>query len=478
MSALAEIGSSLLLFCLVYGMSATVDLKSMRRQVGNVAALLIGLCLQFIILPFCGFCVVKILALPAVTGVTLLVVTSSPGGSYSNWWCSMFNAELALSVTMTGISTLLSIIMLPANLLLYTRWTFSEAVVQSLDWTALFISLIVVISAITCGLLSSHIAERRGITSKFHRRANIMGNVAGISLIALSVTVSSTDHQAALWDQDARFYIGVALPALIGLVIATWMSTRFNLAKPERVAVAVEACYQNTGIATSVAITMFSGSESDIANAIGVPLYYGIVEAVALAIFCLVCWKLGWTKAPPDENICRVIYNSYEVPDEKEVTEQEVTIEVVLGQDPEDDVVVQRVDDGSYIVDERSLKKPERSSPKQDDPTDSMDESYNESSVCHGSATEMTTGYTSPENPPLKEIHPEDIQDQAETSPNRGRIGRAVSTIRARTTGYRKAEDGDDSSEAEEVVDSSYQTIPIASPTNDHKVLQSTGDML
>ena len=148
MALLAEIGSSLLLFCLVYGMSATVDLRSMRRQIGNVWALLIGITLQFVILPFCGFCVVKILNLPAVTGITLLVITSSPGGSYSNWWCSMFNAELALSVTMTGLSTVLSIIMLPVNLLLYTKWTYSDDVVQSLDWTALFVSLVVVISGI------------------------------------------------------------------------------------------------------------------------------------------------------------------------------------------------------------------------------------------------------------------------------------------------------------------------------------------
>jgi len=64
-----------------------------------------------------GFAVVKVMQLPAAQGITLIVVTSSPGGSYSNWWCSLFNASLALSVTMTAISTILSVVMLPANLL-------------------------------------------------------------------------------------------------------------------------------------------------------------------------------------------------------------------------------------------------------------------------------------------------------------------------------------------------------------------------
>ena len=43
----------------------------------------------------------------------LMVVVSSPGGAYSNWWCSLFNADLALSITATTCSTVLSVGLLP-----------------------------------------------------------------------------------------------------------------------------------------------------------------------------------------------------------------------------------------------------------------------------------------------------------------------------------------------------------------------------
>jgi predicted Na+-dependent transporter len=82
----ASIGSSLLLFFLVFGMSATVDIRHVRKQIRNRNALLTGISLQFIILPFLGFCVVKLMRMSAPMGITLLVVTSSPGGSYSNWY--------------------------------------------------------------------------------------------------------------------------------------------------------------------------------------------------------------------------------------------------------------------------------------------------------------------------------------------------------------------------------------------------------
>lgn len=81
-----------------------------QKQARNAPAICIGLGTQFLILPAIGFLVVKILQLPKETGIMLLVSTTSPGGSYSNWWCSLFNAEFALSVTMTTLSTLLSVI--------------------------------------------------------------------------------------------------------------------------------------------------------------------------------------------------------------------------------------------------------------------------------------------------------------------------------------------------------------------------------
>ena len=147
-----ELVGNLLLFLLVFGMSATVRTDSLQSQLKNTKAILTGVVLQFVILPLLGFVTVKVLDLDETMGITLLVVTSSPGGSYSNWWCSMFNADLALSVTMTTISTLLSILMLPVNLVLYANQAYEANVVEALDWEALFLSLFIVISAIGLGL--------------------------------------------------------------------------------------------------------------------------------------------------------------------------------------------------------------------------------------------------------------------------------------------------------------------------------------
>jgi len=303
-----ELAGNLLLFALVFGMSATVDIKSLLAQMKNKKAILTGCFLQFGILPLLGFIVVKTLQLNETMGVTLLVVTSSPGGSYSNWWCSMFNADLALSVTMTAISTLLSIIMLPANLLLYSRFSYEDDIIAVLNWMSLFVSLVVVIGAITLGLFCSAKIH----SHRFNVFANKLGNFAGIALVVFSATMSNTGGgDTKIWNRDWQFYVGVAFPCVAGLLISNVITTIFRLKRPERVTVSIECCYQNVGIATSVALTMFEGN--DLAEAMGVPLYYGLIEAAILGVYCLVAWKCNWTKAPSNAPICHVLGMSYEV---------------------------------------------------------------------------------------------------------------------------------------------------------------------
>jgi len=303
---------NVVLFFLVFGMSATVDINCMLEQMRNQKAILTGVFCQFVVLPLLGFLVVSILELDYAMGITLLVVTSSPGGSYSNWWCSMFNADLALSVTMTAISTILSILILPVNLLMYTRWAYNgqDDVVGSLDWDALFMALFVVISAICLGILLSYTIK----SHEFNKRANQVGNVAGLILIVFSATVSNAGGgDDNIWSRPWQFYVGVSAPCLLGLLVANALGTLCDLNPPERVAVSIECCYQNVGIATSLALTMFEGDQMK--EAMGVPFLYGIVEGLFIGTYCVWAWKNGWTKAPADAPLWKVLVTSYEVID-------------------------------------------------------------------------------------------------------------------------------------------------------------------
>eukprot|EP00814_Leptocylindrus_danicus_P017213 CAMPEP_0116012952 /NCGR_PEP_ID=MMETSP0321-20121206/5432_1 /TAXON_ID=163516 /ORGANISM="Leptocylindrus danicus var. danicus, Strain B650" /LENGTH=344 /DNA_ID=CAMNT_0003482399 /DNA_START=719 /DNA_END=1753 /DNA_ORIENTATION=+ len=224
---------------------------------------------------------------------------------------------------MTAISTLLSSIMLPVNLILYATLssTGEENILNDIDWRSLFTALAVVCAAIASGLYFSY----RNYPVKYRILANRGGMISGCILIFISFIASSftgddesdeasasSTEETKLWDKDWYFYVGVALPCLLGCIIATIISSLVGLKKPERVTVAVECSYQNPGIATSVALSMFEDA-NERALALGVPLYYGGMEAVILGVYCLICWKCGWTKAPKDENFFVMLGATYEV---------------------------------------------------------------------------------------------------------------------------------------------------------------------
>jgi hypothetical protein len=360
-------------------------------------------------------------------------------------------------------------------------------------------SLFVVIGGISSGLLCSAYFKDSPRTSKrFHRAANIFGNISGLCLITFSVAVSSSDHKARIWDEDLAFFIGVAVPAVVGIILATAMATTFDLEKPERVAVAVESCYQNTGIATSVAVFMFNSNEDDLASAISVPLYYGLCEAILLAAYCIFCWKLGWTKvglllcmqylrtydavrecrstffddtwlttkllysdtetkAPPDENICVVIATSYEV-EAQEHEEDVAAVGVALeSDDGEEAIVGDIVKAGEDLDFEQSI-----------DGVPVVEENAEGPVVVrkknsHGSNTSVRSGSMtghsqSGDHHDVLRHPPEETEgtasvaesstggddivldeDQTEDHIEISRLGRAMSQLKARVTGYRQA---------------------------------------
>jgi len=288
-------------------MSATVDIHSLQAQLHNRKAIAAGLFLQFGIMPFLGFLVVKLLDLDNATGVTLLVVTSSPGGSYSNWFCSLFNADLALSVFLTGISTVLSIVLLPLNLAIYTRLIYYEDMASAIEWRALILALATVIIAIGLGLFAS--AHYHSHTFNIH--ANWLGNVAGFLLVILSAVVANSDGHVRAFDREWQFYMALAIPCLAGLIIANVLATGIMLLKPERMTIAIECSVQNVGIATSFALAMFQGE--NLARAVAVPFFYGIFTTVVLVIYSLAAWKMSWSKAPADVSLANMLFTSYEV---------------------------------------------------------------------------------------------------------------------------------------------------------------------
>lgn len=132
---------------------------------------------------------------------------------------------------MTAMSTILSVVMLPLNLLLYGHFSFDEGVLTKIEWPSLFAALGVVILAVVAGIIASATLH----SYRFNYVVNAVGNVTGLALVVVAIVMALGNSQMKLFSRNWSFYVGVAFPCVAGLMLSNIITVLCNLRKPERV---------------------------------------------------------------------------------------------------------------------------------------------------------------------------------------------------------------------------------------------------
>ncbi len=101
------------------------------------------------------------------------------------------------------------------------------------------------------------------------------------------------------------------MPCVVGLFLTNIVAIIMGLEKPQAVTLSVECSYQNIAIATTAVFSIFGQNPIHLSQALAVPLFYGFVEIVFVGMYCMVVWKLGWTYAPTDASLCKVMCETY-----------------------------------------------------------------------------------------------------------------------------------------------------------------------
>ena len=101
------------LFMIMAGMGLTLTLRDIVRVISVPRAALIGLAGQLLLLPLLAFGLVELFAPPPVIAIGLILLAACPGGITSNAYTFASRGDVALSVTMTTISSMLTVITMP-----------------------------------------------------------------------------------------------------------------------------------------------------------------------------------------------------------------------------------------------------------------------------------------------------------------------------------------------------------------------------
>lgn len=250
-----------LLQIIMFGMGTELSLKDFTNLVRMPKGIAVGIACQFTIMPFVGFALVKLFAFPPEIAAGILLVGCSPSGLASNVMSYLARANLALSVSITTICTLLAPFLTP-TLMRLLGGSLIEIHFLDMMWDITKI----VILPIAAGLLFNNLV--RGKFGWLDKAMPVL-SMAGIALIIIVITAAGRDN---LLKVGALLVLAVLIHNLAGYLLGYWSGRLLKFPERDCRTIALEVGMQNAGLASGLALTMGKLATAGLAPAIFGPM--------------------------------------------------------------------------------------------------------------------------------------------------------------------------------------------------------------
>lgn len=236
-----------LLGLIMFGMGLTLRWPDFALVLTRPIPVILGVAAQYGVMPLIGWAVATAMGLPDELVVGVVLVGCVPGGTASNVVSYLARADVALSVTMTSISTLLAPIVTP----LLTLWLVGARL--PVDAGGMAVSMVqIVLVPVVLGLL-----VRAFLPRLVERALPVLPwfSVAMISLVVAIVVSLSADRIVAA---GLVVLAAVILHNGLGLTIGYLIGRLTGQSERASRTIAIEVGMQNSGLASGLAATFFT----------------------------------------------------------------------------------------------------------------------------------------------------------------------------------------------------------------------------
>ncbi|MEQ6121952.1 bile acid:sodium symporter family protein [Reichenbachiella sp. MALMAid0571] len=246
-----------LLQLIMFGMGTAMSIKDFSGVIKMPKGVLVGVLCQFTIMPILGFCIATLFRFPAEIAAGIILIGSSPSGLASNVMAYLAKANLALSVTLTAVSTVLAPIMTPLLMKIFAGQFVP------IDFWSMMLSIIkIVILPIIAGLIFNKF---------FHGKANWLDKVMPIISmvgIAFIITIITAAGRDSLLSIGLLLIAAAIIHNTAGYFLGYWASRLLKMSEQDCRTIAIEVGMQNGGLASGIALEMGKVSTIGLAPAI------------------------------------------------------------------------------------------------------------------------------------------------------------------------------------------------------------------
>jgi len=232
---------------IMFGMGMTLTVEDFGRVLKRPKDIGTGVLLQYLVMPFAAFILVKLFNLDQFLAVGVILLGSCPGGTASNVITYLARGDLALSVTLTSVSTILCPVFIPLLMYLYASEWIDVPVYK------LFVSSIqIVIFPVLLGL-----GVRTLMRGRLSSLNEVLPSISAVAIIFI-VGVIVASNVSTISTMGFSVLAIVIIHNLFGLMAGFYIARLSGMNYSQAKAVSIEVGMQNSGLAVALANLHFS----------------------------------------------------------------------------------------------------------------------------------------------------------------------------------------------------------------------------
>ena len=264
---------SFALALIMLGMGLTLTLDDFKRVLKFPKSVFIGVSLQYTVMPLSGYAIAYIYDLPTPFAVGLILVACCPGGTASNVLTFIAKADVALSVTLTSISTLLSVLLTP----LLTLYLAGNRVdVNSVG--LLLSTLKVIILPVAIGVFLNYFFP------KLTKKLSIVSPLLAVLMIILIVASVIAANKAPITESGFKLLASVFSLHIAGFLFGYILSILLKENLISARTISIEVGMQNSGLGVLLARENFTNPLTAVPCAIS-SLTHSLIASVLAAFW-------------------------------------------------------------------------------------------------------------------------------------------------------------------------------------------------
>ena len=275
---IAHISSSYIfpavIFIVMFGLGAALDLAMLRNTLARPHALFVGLAGQLLLLPVLAFLVASIGSWPPFIAIALVIISLCPGGSTSNAIVFSIRGDLELSVSLTAITSVITLVTIPLLLSLVFQLMGTGESDINLPMAQIMKSLAIMMALpISLGALLRKLSKPLAEAT--------VPPLRRLSLILILMIIALSIYNARTYVDGAYLTILLAslIQALVVLPSSLLLGKVARLPLKQQLVIAIEVGLQNSVIAIYIGTSLLQRPDLSV-----VAITYGVINYLLIGI--------------------------------------------------------------------------------------------------------------------------------------------------------------------------------------------------